>query len=86
MAALSCGLIAVGSCNADVSSTIIQKMMEWPASELKDTYTRYLSLGLALTYLGKCLLFIEFLSFHVITYFVLGMMNYIWLQGLWSRY
>lgn len=53
MAALSCGLIAVGSCNADVSSTIIQKMMEWPASELKDTYTRYLSLGLALTYLGK---------------------------------
>ncbi|GAB1598561.1 26S proteasome non-ATPase regulatory subunit 2-like [Argonauta hians] len=53
MTALSCGLISVGSCNVDVSSTIIQKMMDWPASDLNDTYTRYLSLGLALTYLGK---------------------------------
>uniref|UniRef100_A0A0L8GBA9 26S proteasome non-ATPase regulatory subunit 2 n=1 Tax=Octopus bimaculoides TaxID=37653 RepID=A0A0L8GBA9_OCTBM len=53
MAALSCGLISVGSCNGDVSSTIIQKMMEWPQADLNDTYTRYLSLGLALTYLGK---------------------------------
>jgi len=55
MAALACGMIAVGSCNGEVTSTIIQTMMERPESDLKDTYARYLALGLALTYLGKSL-------------------------------
>ena len=53
MAALACGMISVGSCNGDVTSTIIQTMMERPEADLKDTYSRYLALGLALTYLGK---------------------------------
>lgn len=53
MAALSCGMISVGSCNGDVTSTILQTMMERSEADLKDTYGRYLALGLALAYLGK---------------------------------
>lgn len=55
MAALACGMIAVGSCNGEVTSTILQTMMERSETDLKDTYARYLALGLALTYLGKYL-------------------------------
>ncbi|XP_022096378.1 26S proteasome non-ATPase regulatory subunit 2-like [Acanthaster planci] len=51
--ALAAGMLAVGSCNGDVSSTIIQTMMEKTPLELKDTFARYLALGLGLTYLGK---------------------------------
>ncbi|XP_033638428.1 26S proteasome non-ATPase regulatory subunit 2-like [Asterias rubens] len=51
--ALSAGMMAVGSCNGEVSSTIIQTMMEKTSLELKDTFARYLALGLGLTYLGK---------------------------------
>ena len=53
MAALSCGLIAVGSSNGDVSSTILQTLIEKSESDLKDTYARFLALGLGLTYLGN---------------------------------
>ena len=53
MACLACGMIAVGSCNGDVTSTILQTLMEKSETELKDTYARFLALGLALTYLGK---------------------------------
>ena len=52
MAALSCGLIAVGSSNGDVSSTILQTLIEKSETDLKDTYARFLALGLGLTYLG----------------------------------
>ncbi|KAK7098872.1 26S proteasome non-ATPase regulatory subunit 2-like [Littorina saxatilis] len=53
MAALACGMIAAGSCNGEVTSTILQTMMERSDTDLKDTYSRYLALGLALCYLGK---------------------------------
>ncbi|XP_074660514.1 26S proteasome non-ATPase regulatory subunit 2-like [Tubulanus polymorphus] len=53
LAALSCGLIAVGSCNGEVTSTLLQVLMEKSAADLKDTYARFIALGLALTYLGK---------------------------------
>ena len=53
MAALACGMIAVGSCNGEVTSTILQTMMERSEADLKDTYSRYLGLGLALCYLGE---------------------------------
>ncbi|XP_077986315.1 26S proteasome non-ATPase regulatory subunit 2-like [Glandiceps talaboti] len=53
VAALACGLIAVGTCNGEVTSTILQTLMEKSESELKETYSRYLALGLGLTYLGK---------------------------------
>ncbi|KAK3103587.1 hypothetical protein FSP39_020371 [Pinctada imbricata] len=53
MAALACGMICVGSCNGDVTSTILQTMMERPEADLKDTNARFLAMGLALAYLGK---------------------------------
>lgn len=53
MTALACGMIAVGSCNGDVTSTILQTIMEKSETELKDTYARWLPLGLGLNHLGK---------------------------------
>ncbi|XP_052227644.1 26S proteasome non-ATPase regulatory subunit 2-like [Dreissena polymorpha] len=53
IAALACGMIAVSKCNGDVTSTILQTMMERSEAELKDTFSRYLALGLALNYLGR---------------------------------
>jgi len=51
--ALSCGLIAVGSCNGDVTSTILQTLMEKTETDLKDSFGKYLPLGIGLCYLGK---------------------------------
>ncbi|XP_071853454.1 26S proteasome non-ATPase regulatory subunit 2-like [Apostichopus japonicus] len=51
--ALSAGMITVGSCNGEVTSTILQTLMEKGASELKDTFARFLALGVGLTFLGK---------------------------------
>merc|ERR1712136_252387 len=53
VAAMACGLVAVGSCNTDVTSALLQTLMEKSEVELKDTFARFLPLGLGLTYLGK---------------------------------
>ena len=53
VAAMACGLVAVGSCNGDVTSALLQTLMEKSEVELKDTFARFLPLGLGLTYLGK---------------------------------
>lgn len=53
IAALSVGLINVGTCNGDITSTILQTMMERDETALKDTYGRFMGLGLALLFLGK---------------------------------
>ncbi len=54
MAALSLGLIFVGSSNDDVSGAIIQTFFdEERTSQLKDKWTRFMALGLALVYFGK---------------------------------
>ncbi|GAO49426.1 26S proteasome regulatory subunit rpn1 [Saitoella complicata NRRL Y-17804] len=53
VAALALGLICVGSCNGDVTSTIVQTLMERDESQLKDKWARFMALGLALLYLGK---------------------------------
>lgn len=53
MAALACGMIAVGSGNPQVTTTIMQTLMEKSETELKDTYARFLPLGLGLCHLGK---------------------------------
>ncbi|KAJ3283068.1 proteasome regulatory particle base subunit [Borealophlyctis nickersoniae] len=53
LAALSVGLICVGSCNGDVTSTILQTMMERDDAALKDTYAKFMGVGLALLFLGK---------------------------------
>ena len=51
--AIACGMIAVGSCNGSVCSTILQTLMEKTEAELKDTYARFLALGLGLVFLGE---------------------------------
>merc|ERR1719471_2603865 len=51
--ALACGLIAVGSCNGEVTSTILQTLMEKSETDMKDSYAKYLPLGIGLCYLGK---------------------------------
>lgn len=51
--ALSLGMIAVGSCNAEVTGTLLQVIMERTESELKDTYAKFLPLGLGLVYLAR---------------------------------
>lgn len=53
LAALSVGLINVGTCNGDVTSTILQTMMEREEAVLKDTFGRFMGLGLGLLYFGK---------------------------------
>ncbi|KAJ8986255.1 hypothetical protein NQ317_009963 [Molorchus minor] len=53
MSALACGMIAVGSGNSQVTTTIMQILMEKSETELKDTYARFLPLGLGLCHLGK---------------------------------
>ncbi|CAM9881930.1 26S proteasome non-ATPase regulatory subunit 2 [Lampetra fluviatilis] len=53
VAALACGMIAVGSCNGDVTSAVLQALMEKSEAELRETYAKWLALGLALTYLGR---------------------------------
>ncbi|KAJ9574000.1 hypothetical protein L9F63_008597, partial [Diploptera punctata] len=53
MAGLACGMIAVGSCNPDVTATIVQTLMEKSETDLHDTYARFLPLGLGLCHLGR---------------------------------
>ncbi|KNE57245.1 hypothetical protein AMAG_02978 [Allomyces macrogynus ATCC 38327] len=49
-AALALGMIMVGTCDGDLSSTILTLLMESPAVHAK---SRFMGLGLALLYLGK---------------------------------
>jgi 26S proteasome regulatory subunit N1 len=53
MAALSLGLVFVGSANSDVSEAIVQTLMESEEKRLKDKWARFMSLGLALLFLGQ---------------------------------
>lgn len=53
IAALALGMIAVGSCNSEVTNVLLQTIMERTEADLKDTYTRFLPLGLGLVYLGR---------------------------------
>lgn len=53
VAALACGLVSVASCNGDVTSALLQTLMEKSEVELRDTFARFLPLGLGLAYLGK---------------------------------
>ena len=55
LAALSVGLIYVGSCNGEVAMTILQTMMERDEAALSEKWTRFMILGLALLYLGALL-------------------------------
>lgn len=54
VAALSLGFVFVGSANSDISETIVQTFFdEDRANQLKDKWTRFMALGLALLYFGR---------------------------------
>ena len=53
IAALTCGLVAVGSCNSDVSEAILQVLMDREKKCLEDPFAKFLPLGIALCYLGQ---------------------------------
>ncbi|KAI9713224.1 MAG: proteasome regulatory particle base subunit [Bogoriella megaspora] len=54
LAALSLGMIFVGSAQSDVSEAIVQTFLdEERMSQLKDQWTRFMALGLALLYFGQ---------------------------------
>jgi 26S proteasome regulatory subunit N1 len=52
-AALSLGLVYVGSCNEDVAQSIILALMDRSEAELGEPLAHFLCLGLGLLYLGK---------------------------------
>jgi 26S proteasome regulatory subunit N1 len=54
MAALSLGMIFVGSSNSDVSEAIVQTFLDDERkSQLKDKWTRFMALGLGLLFFGR---------------------------------
>lgn len=53
LGALSCSLIAVGSCHGALTETFLTLMLERDPSELVGTSARFLALALALLYLGR---------------------------------
>lgn len=53
IAALSLGMIAVGSCNAEVTDILTETIQERSESDFRDTFAKFLFLGLGLVYLGR---------------------------------
>ncbi|KAI0462432.1 hypothetical protein LJB42_003925 [Komagataella kurtzmanii] len=53
LAALALGHVFVGTCNGDISSTILQTLLERESSELTSKWIRFMSLGLGLLYMSK---------------------------------
>uniref|UniRef100_A0A7S3HCL3 26S proteasome non-ATPase regulatory subunit 2 n=1 Tax=Spumella elongata TaxID=89044 RepID=A0A7S3HCL3_9STRA len=53
MAALSLALVFTGTCNDDIGSVILQRLMESSDADLTHTASRFMCLGLGLLYLGK---------------------------------
>ncbi len=51
--ALSLGLIAIGTANGEVTSILMQTLLERSEAELKETFSKFLALGIGLIYLGK---------------------------------
>ena len=52
-AAVSAALIHVGTCDGDLSSAILQTLMERDPDSLKESFARFFALALALLFLGK---------------------------------
>lgn len=53
LAALSLGLIFVGTANGDITTSIMQALLERSSAELSDKWARFMVLGLGLLYVGK---------------------------------
>ncbi|KAF9585414.1 proteasome regulatory particle base subunit [Lunasporangiospora selenospora] len=52
-AALALGQIFVGTCDGDITSSILTTMLERADGQLGETYSRFMGLGLGLLYLGS---------------------------------
>ncbi|KAK2587152.1 hypothetical protein KPH14_002910 [Odynerus spinipes] len=52
LAAIGLGLVHVGTANSEVSSTLLQKLLEFTLEELSNTNYRFLSLALGMVYMG----------------------------------
>jgi 26S proteasome regulatory subunit N1 len=53
LACLSIGIIAVGSCNADVSTTLLTVLLERSEIELKEHFAKFIALAIGLLFLSK---------------------------------
>lgn len=53
LAALSLGYVHVGTCHEDLTSSILQTLMERAETELKDPFARFMGVGLALLFMGR---------------------------------
>ncbi|GMM28369.1 proteasome regulatory particle base subunit [Martiniozyma asiatica (nom. inval.)] len=53
LSALSLGHVFVGTCNGEVTDTILQSLLEKEPSELTSKWIKFMSLGLGLLYMGK---------------------------------
>ena len=54
--ALALGLISVGTCNNEVTSALLQSLIERSESELRESHAKFIALALALVYLGTFLI------------------------------
>ena len=54
LSALALGFIYVGTGNGEITSTILQTLMERDPKQLDEKWARYMALGLALLYVGEC--------------------------------
>ncbi len=51
--ALSLGLVAIGTANGEVMSTLMQTLLERSEADLKETFAKFIALAIGLVYLGK---------------------------------
>lgn len=53
LATLALGLVYAGSCDGDITSSILQSLMEREEIQLKDSYAKLMGVGLGLLFIGK---------------------------------
>lgn len=54
VASIACGLIGIGSCNSEITNTILTKLVDWREMEiLKSSFMHFVVLGLGLCYIGR---------------------------------
>jgi 26S proteasome regulatory subunit N1 len=53
LSALALGFIFVGSCNGEITSSILETLMERDDAQLDEKWARFMVLGLALLFLGR---------------------------------
>lgn len=53
LASLALGLVYCGTCHGEITSTILQTLMERDEPQLKDTFAKFMGCGLALLFVGK---------------------------------